>query len=115
MFTKMKTRDILGIFILTIIGTTFLSCSNFQDMSKKQKKTLKEKPILPQQGEEVAPSREGTPSGTEKDTSDVNPFPEKREIPIGIPVTKEEMKKLKEDAKKMNPKTTKKKAPDKNS
>ena len=81
-------------------------------MSKKQKEPLNEKPILPQQGEEVAPSGEANPFGLEKDTVDANPFPDKGEISIGIPVTKEEMKKLKENAKKMEPTMTRKKAPD---
>ena len=104
----------IKIFFVLFVCNTFLSCSNKKDMSKKKEDTSKEQPIHPQTGGENLPVYQGSPLSLPADTINKVPAGQERTIPIGTPVSAEEMERLKKESNKPSKKKAKKNAPDNN-
>ena len=104
-------------FIRTIIFTflLFSSCTNSKDMSKKTNDTSKEQPFSPEVGEQGLPTHQASPMSLPQDSMPNNlPADKVRSIPIGTPVSADEMQRLKKDSSKVKKKKSLPKAPDNN-
>jgi hypothetical protein len=109
----MKNLFFVSIVFVALLGFTSLSCSNKKDMSKKKNVPAEDQPISPQTEGTSTPTRQVNPMSLPQDTAKP-PSDKNRSIPIGIPISAEEMERLKKESNKPSAKTPKQKPPDNN-
>lgn len=81
-------------------------------MSNKKSIPAEEQPMAPQTGGTDAPTRQANPMSLPLDTAVKTPANPNKSIPIGVPISAEEMERLKKESAKPTPKKPKPKAPD---
>jgi hypothetical protein len=108
----MKNLYFIKIVFVILLCLTLSVCSNRKEMSNKKNIPAEEQPIAPQTEGTSGPTRQASPMSLPLDTTAKTPADQNKSVPIGMPVSAEEMERLKKESAKPTPKKPKPKAPD---